>query len=156
MKIKLWTKQVVPGCAWESEITWYLEISTKKEHFWLISYHIWSIIIGFVFSSILIFFIATSFKETIDCASKLWCEQWKVSIFLFIIWLIVSAFELQTYADEYEFSEGHWKKWGKLEMAVRSAVRIVRGLPIIIFVISIVTGIIYGLICLFGLLANLL
>lgn len=156
MKIKLYPHEVVPGCAWESEVTWYLGISTKKENFWLISYHVISLIVGVLFSSVLIFFIVNNGKGIIEYIGNIGREKLSMSICLYIIWLICSLVELYTYIDEYEFSERNCRTWGRLETAIRLAVRLVRGLPIVILAIGVATGIGYGIFYLSSLLINLL
>lgn len=158
MKIELKSNEVIEGSYFGMGTTWYLKISTKKEDFWLISYHVMSIIIGIIFFSVLTFLIVNNGKEVVEIIDNMWSHRLISSIIieLYGIWLICSAAELYNYSDSYEFSEHNWKTWGRLEFAIRLTVRLVRGLPIIILGIGIISGVIYGLFYLFSLLINLL
>jgi len=135
--------------------TWYFKISTKKEGFWLVSYDVISLAVGFIFSLALTLFMLTASQETVKtiCSLESHSLVYTIAIWVYAIWLICSAVELYYYVDTDEFSER--KTWGKLEFAIRLVVRLIRGLPIIIFGIGIITGIIYGLFYLFSLLINL-
>lgn len=159
MKIKLYPNEIVPGSYWD-ERTWYLEILTKKEHFWLISYHVNSLIIGILFFLTLIFFKEISGIGIIEGVKNIYTTTIEpvtsFYVIVYIIWLLCSFSELATYIDEYEFSENNWRTWGRLEMVIRLAVRMIRGLPIMILGAGIMAGIGYGLFYLSSLLINLL
>lgn len=113
--------------------TWFLNISTKKEDFWLVSYEVMSLIIGFIFSLVLVIAISNKeITENICCISSHESIQ-AVIVMIYVVWLICSAWELYFYCDTDESRE--WKTFGKLEFAAKLVVRLVRGLPIIIGII---------------------
>ena len=132
--------------------TWFLIVSTKKEHFWLVSYEVMSLVVGviIILVSVPTFFIAISHKEI---AEKLWDIIWHLRamfIILYIVLLACSVVELDCYLDCDDSRK--WKRFGRLEVTIMVIVRLVRGLPIIILGM----GIIYGLFYLVGLLIGLL
>lgn len=150
MKFKFYPNQhyTTNGGWWT--YTWFLSIATKNEDFWLVSYEVMSLVIGFIFSFVLV--IASNNKELVKILCGLISDEsiQTFIVILYLLWLISSAWELYLYCDVDESRE--WKKFGKLQFVIKLAVRIVRGLPIIILGM----GIIYGLFYLASLLIGLL
>lgn len=123
--------------------TWFLKISTKKEELWLVSYEVMSLLVGIIIllTSTLIVFIAICHKEILE---KLWDIMWHlrvVFIFTYIVFLFGSIVELLQYFDCDDYRE--CKKIGKLEAVIMVAVRMIRGLPIIILGLGIIYGLFY-------------